>query len=165
MDFVSRKTSIPFWRVITQLLLRSPKFYVTKYFLGCLNDEDFDLLSKKHFEMKNRLTEEAKPETIDAYFDFPRIERIGALSGYNDVLPYADRLFATLAGKKYHIHDQYCLRSHCLCSDTNLSVLDFEESEGRGKEVSGINVDYNNKVWKMVADGSLSLDSDVLRSA
>jgi hypothetical protein len=32
MDFVSRKTSIPFWRAITQLLFRSPQFYVTKVF-------------------------------------------------------------------------------------------------------------------------------------
>ena len=136
-----------------------------KRFLGCLNDEDFDLLSRKQFEMKNRLTEEAKPEAIDAYFDFPRIERIGTMSGYNDVLPFADRLHATLAGKKYRIHDQYCLRPQCLCSDTNLSVIDLDEPEGRGKEVSCISVDYKNKVWKMVADGSLSLEPDVMRTA
>jgi hypothetical protein len=135
-----------------------------KKFLACLNDEDFDLLSKKHFEIKNRLTEEAKPDAIDAYFDFLSIERNGVLLGYNNVLPFADWLFATLSGKKYRIIDQYCLRPQCLCTDTNLSVIDFDESGGRGKELGCINVNYEKKSWKMVEDGSLALDPDVLRS-
>jgi len=134
-------------------------------FLGCLNDEDFELLSKRHFEIKNRLTEEANPDAIDAYFDFRRIERNGAMSGYNDVLPFADRLYATLAGKKYRVFDQYCLQPNCLCTDSNLIVADFDESDGRGKELGCIGVNYEKKVWKMVEDGSLSLDPDVLRSA
>ena len=136
-----------------------------KKFLACLNDEDFDLLSKKHFEIKNRLTEEAEPDAIDAYFDFRSIERIGVMSGYNNVLPFADHLYATLAGKKYRIIDQYCLRPQCLCTDTNLSVIDFDESGGRGKELSCIGVNYEKKSWKMVDDGSLALGLDVLRSA
>ncbi len=136
-----------------------------KRFLSCLNDEDFDLLSRKHFETKNRLTEEAKPDEIDAIFDFQRIERNGAMSGYNDVLPFADRLYATLAGKKYRIFDQYCLQPHCLCTDTNLSVVDFDESDVRGKELSCIGVNYKNKEWKIVEAGSLSLEPDDLRSA
>jgi hypothetical protein len=135
-----------------------------KKFLACLNDEDFDLLSKKHFEIKNRLTEEAKPDAIGAYFDFQSIER-GVLSGYNNVLPFAEHLYATLAGKKYRIIDQYCLRSQCLCTDTNLSVIDFDESGGRGKELCCIGVDYEKKSWKVVEAGSLALDPDVLRSA
>jgi hypothetical protein len=134
-------------------------------FLGCLNDEDFALLSGKHFEMKNRMTEEANPDAIDAFFDFRRIERNGAMSGYSDVLPFADRLYATVAGKKYRVLDQYCLQPRCLCTDTNLIVVDFDESAGRGKELSCIGVDYEKKVWKMVEAGSLSLDPDVLRSA
>lgn len=136
-----------------------------KKFLACLNDEDFDLLSRRHFEIKNRLTEEAAPDTIDAVFDFGRIERIGALAGYNDVLPFADRMYATVAGKKYRILDLYCLQPRCLCTDTNLSVIDSDESGGRGKELCCIGVNYKNKAWKMVEEGSLSLDPDVLRSA
>ena len=136
-----------------------------KKFLACLNDEDFDLLSKKHFEIKNRLTEEANPDTIDAYFDFQGIERKGAMTGYNDVLPFADRLYATLAGEKYRIIDQYCLQPQCLCTDANLSVIDFDESGRRGKELSCIGVNYKNKVWKMVEEGSLALDPDLLRTS
>jgi len=134
-----------------------------KKFLACLNDADFDFLSKKHFEIKNRLTEEAKPDAIDAYFDFQGIER-GVMSGYNNVLPFADRLVTTLSGKKYRIIDQYCLRPQCLCTDTNLSVIDFDESGGRGKELSCIGVNYEKKSWKIVEEGSLALDPDVLRS-
>lgn len=136
-----------------------------KRFLACLDDEDFDLLSKKHFEMKNRLTEEADPAGIDAYFDFRNIERYGVMSGYNNVLPFADHLHATLAGKTYRIMDHYCLRPHCLCADANLSVMDVEEPGGRGKEVSCIGVNYEKKSWKVVADGSLAFDPDMLRSA
>jgi hypothetical protein len=134
-------------------------------FLGFLNVEDFEFLSKKHFEIKNRLTEEAKPEAIDAYFDFRSIESKGVMSGYNDVLPFADRLYATVAGKKYRVFDRYCLQPRCLCTDTNLSIFDPDESDGRGIELSCIGVNYEKKAWKMVEDGSLSLDPDVLRSA
>ena len=136
-----------------------------KKFLACLDDEDFDLLSNKHFEIKNRLTEEAKPEAVDAYFDFQGIERNGVMSGYNNVLPFADHLHATLAGKNYRIIDYYCLRPKCLCTDTNLSVIDLDESGGRAKEVSCIGVNYEKKSWKVVEGGSLALDPDVLRSA
>jgi hypothetical protein len=136
-----------------------------KKFLACLDDEDFDLLSKKHFEIKNRLTEETEPDAIDAHFDFQGIERIGVMCGYNNVLPFADHLYATLAGKKYRIIDQYCLRPQCLCTDTNLSIIDFDESVGRGKELSCIGVNYEKKSWKVVEAGSLALDPDVLRSA
>jgi hypothetical protein len=134
-----------------------------KKFLACLDDEDFDLLSKIHFASKNLLTEEATPEAIDASFDFRGIER-GVLSGYNNVLPFADWLSVTLSGKKYRIIDQYCLRPQCHCTDTNLSLFDFDESGGRGAELSCINVDYEQKSWKVVAEGSLALDPDVLRS-
>jgi hypothetical protein len=136
-----------------------------KRFLGFLNEADFDLLSRKQYEIKNRETEEAKPDAIDARFDFLKIEQQGALSGYNAVLPFADRLQATLEGKNYRVFDQYCLRTQCLCTDTNLSITDFDESKGRGKEVCCISVNYKNNVWKMVDNGSLSLDSDALRSA
>jgi len=134
-----------------------------KKFLACLDDEDFDLLSRKQFEIKNRQTEEAEPDAIDAYFDFKNIER-GVMSGYNSVLPFADHLHATLAGKKYRILDQYCLRTQCHCTDTNLSVVDFDES-GRCIELSCISVDYEKKSWKVVEGGSLALDPDVLCSA
>ena len=136
-----------------------------KKFLACLNDADFDLLSKNHFEIKNRQTEEANPGTIDAYFDFRSIERNGAMSGYSDVLPYADRFYATVAGRKYRIFDQYCLQPNCLCTDTNLCVFDLDESARRGKELCCIGVNYKSKVWSMVDGGSLSLEPDVLRTA
>ena len=141
------------------------ELHFAKRVLACLDDADFDFLSKKHFEIKNRQTEEANPDTIDAYFDFQGIERKGAMSGYNDVLPFADRLYATLAGKKYRIIDQYCLQPQCLCTDANLSVIDFDESGRRGKELSCIGVNYKNKVWKIVEEGSLALDPDLLRTS
>ena len=141
------------------------ELHFAKRFLACLNDADFDLLSKKHFEIKNLQTEAANPDTIDAHFDFRSIERNGTMSGYNDVLPYADRLHATVAGKKYRIFDQYCLQPNCLCTDANLCVFDLDKSDQRGKELCCIGVNYKSNVWTVVDGGSLPLEPDVLRSA
>lgn len=136
-----------------------------KRFLAGLNDEDFELLSEKHFELKNRMTEETTPEEIEAHFDFRKIERNGVLSGYYDVLPFADRLHATVAGKRYRVLDYYCLQPQCLCTDANLSVVDIDESTGRGAEVCCIGVNYAAPAWKTVAGGPLALDPEELRSA
>ena len=136
-----------------------------KWFLACLNDEDFELLSKIHFEIKNWQTEEAEPDTIDAFFDYQKIERNGTLSAYNNVLPYADRLYTTIEGRKFRIIDQYCLQPHCLCADVNLSIIDHEESDGSRKELVCIGVNYKTKEWKMVEGGSLSLEPVALYSA
>jgi uncharacterized protein YecA (UPF0149 family) len=70
-----------------------------------------------------------------------------------------------VAGKKYRVLDYYCLQPQCLCTDTNLSVVDVDESGGRGTEVCCIGVNYTEKTWKMVAAGSLALDPEELRSA
>src|ERR1035438_8541962 len=70
-------------------------------FLCSLNENDYDLLFKKHFEINNRLTEEARPDSIDAHFDHKEIERDGKMSGYNEVLPYGNRLYVSLEGRKY----------------------------------------------------------------
>src|SRR5664280_1810832 len=48
--------------------LPSEELRFAKLFLANLTDDDFELLFKKHSEIKRLLTEAAKPDEIDAYF-------------------------------------------------------------------------------------------------
>ena len=136
-----------------------------KLFLSLLTDDDLELLLKKHVEIKNRLTEEAKPDCIDAHFNYKDIELEGLMSGYNDVLPYADRLYVTLAHKKYLIYDQYCIKPNCSCSNVNLGVLSLDEVSRNAEEISCVNVSYKKREWSKVDDGQLVMELDAMRPA
>jgi hypothetical protein len=145
--------------------LSQEKLQFAELFLSSLNEDDYDLLFKKHFEIKNRLTEDAKPDSIDALFDYQEIERDGMKSGYNEVLPYADRLYVTLEDKKYIVDDQYCLQPNCSCTDATLCVLTSDETAKRLEVICWVDVNYKKKVWELVEDGPLKISLDTLRSA
>lgn len=137
------------------------RLFAESFFSG-LGEDDFDWLVEKHFAIKNRLTEEAKPDSIDAHFDFPEIERDGLRTSYLDVLPYGDRLYATLSGKKYLIIDQYCLRHKCSCTGTSLSFMFFDPVARKAEDLCHLEVGYRKKTWELRED-SPALDLDALR--
>lgn len=91
-----------------------------KSLLSTLDETDYDFLFYSHFAYKNKITEKADIETIEADFDYQDIEENGALYAYNDVLPYGDPLPVRMQGESCLIYDQYCLRSKCACTDTTL---------------------------------------------
>jgi len=134
-------------------------------FLDSLTDADFELLFKKHNEIKHLLTEAAKPDEIDAYFDYKEIERAGMMSGYNEVLPFADRLYVTVAGKQCMVADQYCLLPKCSCTDTNLTFVHFDQVTRKAEEICYVEVNYKKGVWKLTADSPVKLATDTLRTA
>lgn len=134
-------------------------------FLDSLIEDDFDFLFKKHYEIKHLLTEAAKPDEIDAHFDYKEIERDGMMSGYNEVLPFADRLYVTVAGKQCMVADQYCLLPKCSCTDTNLTFVHFDPVARKGEEICYVEVNYKKRVWKLLADSPVRLATDTLRTA
>ena len=68
----------------------------SKLFLGKLNENDFQILYKSHFEYKNKISEKASPDTIDGDFDYHEVEYNGLMSAYNNILPYGDEFLITM---------------------------------------------------------------------
>lgn len=134
-------------------------------FLDSLTDADFELLFKKHYEIKHLLTEAAKPDEIDAHFDYKEIERDGMMSSYNEVLPFAERLYVTVAGKRCMVADQYCLLPKCSCTDTNLTFVHFDQVTRKGEEICYVEVNYKKRIWKFLEDSPVKLATDTLRAA
>jgi hypothetical protein len=57
-------------------------------------------IAKKSLGFKNKISEEASPDSIDGYFEYHEVEYDGLMSAYNDVLPYGDQLLVTIGGKE-----------------------------------------------------------------
>jgi hypothetical protein len=119
-----------------------------------LDEEDFQFLTKRYLAAKKNQTEKARPQEIDAFFEYDKIEEEGLLTTYNDVLPYADQILVTLNGETCVVFDQYCLRNGCSCNDALLDIfLVDQEKAGGGKEIGCFFVDYRKKKW-WTEDGS-----------
>lgn len=143
----------------------------SELFFGGLDEEDFRLLRDTHFALKNKITEQAGPDSIDAYFEYDEIETSGLMSAYNDVLPYGDQLLVTVNGKECVIFDQYCLLPGCSCTDTMLNVFEVgEEAKKRAEnetptESCIIALNYRKKRWKKGESGSFPLVVESVRRA
>ena len=134
-------------------------------FLSELDEADFKFLHKKHFEFKNRISEEADLDSIDGYFNYHEIEKNGLMWAYNDVLPYGEQLLVTLDGTECIIFDQYCLLPKCSCTDTVLSIVAIDLVGKTGKELCSVSVTYRKKQWKPVEEGSLAVTVKTVKSA
>jgi hypothetical protein len=116
--------------------------------LASLDDDDFTTLAAVHFGLKNRLTEAAGPDEIDAHFDFEEIESNGAMSVYSDVLPFGDRLLVTIDGRQCVIYDHYCLQPKCPCANALLDIVYVDEVARKGKSIGAVWVNYRKRRWK-----------------
>ena len=134
-------------------------------FLNNLTDDDFMLLSSYYLEVKRHLTEKAKLDEIDPHFNFRDIENNGLMMCFNEVLPFADRLYVPLADKRYSVSDQFCLRTDCSCTETYLGFVDFDETTRSGKDVCYISLDYKKKIWKLIEDSPIKFTLSTLRTA
>ena len=136
-----------------------------KQFLRQLDENDFRLIHKMHFAFKNKVTEKAPIDAIDAYFDFDEVELEGLMYAYNDVLPYGDPLHVTVDGRKYEIFDQYCLQPKCACTDTILNVFPVDKVGKIGKESCVLSLKYKNRKWKTIEQRSSSVNLKTVRAA
>jgi len=134
-------------------------------FLSELDEADLKFLHKKHFEFKNSISEEADLDSIEAYFEYPEVEKNGLMSAYNDVLPYGDQMLVTIDGTESMILDQYCLLPKCSCTDTVLSVFAVDAIGKTGKELCSVSVTYRKKQWKPVEEGPFPVTVKKVKSS
>jgi hypothetical protein len=133
-------------------------------FLESLRDEDYVLLVAAHFTFKNRITESAEANSIDADFDFAEIEMNGAMCAYNDVLPFGNGLEVVIDGKSCLIVDQYCILPKCSCSESYLS-FQYIGKDATPKSLGTAAVDFKKKIWKPEKGDRFPLDIETLRTA
>jgi hypothetical protein len=133
-------------------------------FLSKLTEDDFVELLKLHYLIKNRITEEAPADSIDAYFEYKEIERDGLMQMYTDILPYGDPLYAEIDGKKCIILDQYCVKPKCDCREVMLDIIHVDEVSKKEKELCYISVDYRKRAWKRHEESPAFSPLDKLRT-
>jgi hypothetical protein len=137
--------------------------FFAEAFLGKLTEDDFVELLKLHYLIKNRITEEAPADSIDAYFEYKEIERDGLMQMYTDILPYGDPLYAEIDGKKCIVLDQHCVKPKCNCREVMLDFIHVDEVSKREKELCYIGVDYKKRVWKRQEESPAFPSVDKLR--
>jgi len=134
-------------------------------FLSKLDNNDFQVLHERHFTFKNKITEKADLDSIDAYFEYDEVEYHGLMSAYNDVLPYGDQLFVTIDGKECIILDQYCLLPKCSCTDTTLNIMSIDKAGKTGEELCTVSVNYRKKQWETIEGPSFPVTVKTVRTA
>jgi len=134
-------------------------------FLSKLDENDFRILYRSHFAFKNKISEEASLDSIDAYFEYHEVEYNGLMSAYNDVLPYGNQLLLTLNEKECIIIDQYCLLPKCSCTDTILNIFSIDKVGKTGKELCVVSLDYRKKQWKLIEECSFPVTLKTVKTA
>jgi hypothetical protein len=160
IDLIERKLAYPDEKKIPKDDLAFAEF-----FLSNLGDSDFQFLYGIYFVYKNNITEKAKLDAIDAYFDYEEVEKEGLMYAYNDVLPYGDQMSVDIDGRNCIIFDQYCLLPKCPCTDTNLNIMLVETLGEAGEELCSVSLKYAKKSWEALEGGSLPVSLKAVRSA
>ncbi len=130
-----------------------------------MDDADFYFLWEGYFAYKNKMTEEATTDSIEAHFDYQEVEKNGLMSAYNDVLPYGDQLSVSINGENCIIFDQYCLLPMCACTEAHINVFLAGEYDNPGEELYFVTLDYRKKKWGMLEGRTKSVDTKTVRSA
>ena len=134
-------------------------------FLNKLDETDFQILNERHFAFKNKITEKADLDSIDAYFEYDEVEYNGLMYAYNDVLPYGDQLLVKINGKECIVFDQYCLLPKCSCTDTNLNIFSVDKVGKTGEELCVVLLNYREKRWKPIEESSFPVTLKTIRAA
>lgn len=119
-----------------------------EYFFNALENDDYQFLYKEFFSYKNLISEKAPIDSIDAHFDYLKVETEGLMYAYNDVLPYGDQIIVSIDGQNYFVLDQYCLLPKCPCTDTSLTILPVETSAAKTKPLCLLSLRYATKKWE-----------------
>jgi len=160
MDIVERKLEFKDKGKVSKDILA-----FSELLLSQLGEDDFQLLNQRHFAYKNKITENASLENIDAYFEYHEVEHNGLMSAYNDVLPYGDQIQITINEQECFVLDQYCLLPKCSCSDVTLSLVAIDIAGKNGDELCSVEVNYRKKRWKTVEGVLLKVSTKAVKSA
>ncbi len=143
---------------------RKDKKFARK-FLSELTNENFAFLSERHFEFKNKITNEADPDEIDGYFDFQEVEEKGLMYVYNGVMPYGDQIRVAIDGVDYILFDSYCVLAHCSCTDTSLVLSYADKPNDPDSDISTISLVYKTKKWKENKGDFSTISLEAIKSA
>lgn len=157
IDLTKRSLSSKFKKECSRESLKFAKLVVKQ-----LDEDDYEFLGNAHSRLKNKISEAASPDSIDAEFDYYRVETEGLMYAYNDILPYGDYLHFMMEGKEYTIFDQYCLLPKCPCQDTSIDI-DYKD-EVKNKEITAgsFSLDYKKKKWELRERYSPFVLSDII---
>jgi len=136
-----------------------------RLFLSELDENDFKLLHERKFRFKNHITESSSWDSIDAYFDYGKVESDGLMSAYNDVLPYADQLLVTIDDKQYMVFDHFCLLPKCSCTNASLSIITIDSIGKTSEELCSVSINYRKRQWKEVEGHLVYFPANTLKSA
>jgi hypothetical protein len=128
-----------------------------------MDAHDFRLLGHLHFMVKNQITEDAKPDTIDPHFDFTAVESSSSMQVYNDILPFGDRLLIAIDGVEHILLDQHCVRTGCDCTETYIELSPILPDGTQGAHVGTILLDYARRQWRSAPDDDPPYDLPALR--
>jgi SEC-C motif len=128
-----------------------------------MDAHDFRLLGQLQFTVKNLITEEAKPDTIDPHFNFTEVESSATMQVYNDILPFGDRLLITIDGVEHILLDQHCVRTGCDCTETYIELAPILPDGNQGEHVGTILLDYARRRWQSAPDDDPPCDLPALR--
>ncbi len=134
-------------------------------FLSKLEENDFQILYINHLTIKNKISEEAHPDSINAYFDYHEVEYNSLMSAYNDVLPYGDQLLVKIKGKQCIVLDRYCLLPKCSCTDAFLNIIEIDEVGATGKDLCAVSLNYRKKKWALIEKFSFPVTLETVRSS
>ncbi|MFH1728161.1 MAG: SEC-C metal-binding domain-containing protein [Pseudomonadota bacterium] len=158
LDVVERKLAYKNQKEVTIENMNFANLFISK-----LSDFDFDFLYKKHFTLKNVITENTELDKIDAKFDYYETESEGLLYSYKDVLPYGDELYLTIEDELYLIMDQHCLLPKCKCTETILSIYKTKDSNNR--ESGAAKLDYKKMRWQNIQDEKFPISFHTLKTS
>ncbi|HEX2959055.1 MAG TPA: SEC-C metal-binding domain-containing protein [Chitinispirillaceae bacterium] len=126
---------------------------IAKQFVVELTDKDRGTLidvfkSKKVQVVKNAdLTQFEVPE-----FPVEQIESESLLVGYDEIFPFNDEISFTYDSVTFLVADQYCLNTHCKCTNLVINIVPLEQDAVHTMftQATAISYDYKSGKWKLV---------------
>jgi uncharacterized protein YchJ len=115
-------------------------------------------------DSKNEITEKASPDDIDCDFSGLDIED-GLMIGYNEILPYGNRMKIKTDSSSYMLLDQYCIRPKCGCVEAVTSVMTVDPSGKTAEELCSFGIDYRKKKWTKKDTFRRELELSEIRAA
>lgn len=120
-----------------------------KEFVNELKRDDWDKLHSVYLKFKEESTKTFPIELIDTNFPYEDIEKDGALVGFYQILPYAEKRFLEIELEKFFIDDDYCVYGGCDCSNVYIGFFPYLEDEIKTDDFTEICLDYIKKNWEI----------------
>ncbi len=108
---------------LEKLKVNPSAFSLAKAVESEMSKEAWNKLKSLYFAVKQRETENADPNLLDADFPPDVLAEVGTLVSYHEILPYAKSVEFILGTDTWLVDDQYCVNPACSCREAALSFL------------------------------------------